>query len=239
MEWTRLLYKWLNYIQSGIYPPTCILCGDNTLSGRLLCEGCLREMPGNGPYCRRCGIPLTGSSDLCGQCGRKPPPVERSVIPFRYAPPLDYLIRQMKFHRRLELLPQLAQLMAESIVEREESLPRLLIPVPMHRKRIRQRGYNQALELARQLSRELGIPLDWKRCRRSRHTSSQTVLQGHERRANVRGAFTVRGKLPKHVAIVDDVVTTGATVQEFARTLRRAGVEVVEVWACARAGEDR
>ena len=152
-----------------------------------------------------------------------------------YAPPQDYLLQQLKFHRKLELVPLMADFLVESIRQRDGELPQLLLPVPMHRRRLRQRGYNQALELARELSRRLDIPVDWRRCRRQRHTVAQTSLQGRERRTNLRGAFVVSGALPSHVAIVDDVVTTGATVQEFARTLHRAGVDIVEVWACARA----
>lgn len=162
--------------------------------------------------------------------------MQRSYVPLHYAPPVDYLLQQMKFHQKLDLVPLLAGFIVDEVTQREGDMPELIVPVPMHRVRLRQRGYNQALELARELSKRLGIPLDWRSCRRQRHTVAQTSLQGKERRKNLRGAFALQGKLPSHVAIVDDVVTTGATVQEFALTLRRAGVETVEVWACARAG---
>lgn len=117
-------------------------------------------------------------------------------------------------------------------------MPHYLLPVPLHPERLRERGYNQALELARPLSRILGIPIAHRLCTRRRATLAQTSLDGGERRRNLRGAFLPSlGEMPRHVAIIDDVVTTGTTVEELARTLRLAGVEVVEVWACARAGK--
>ena len=177
---------------------------------------------------------------VCGPCNRHPPPFIRSHIPFRYEAPMDYLLLQLKFHQRLHLAPLLGTLMAEAIRGRAMTLPQSLLPVPLHPGRLRERGYNQALELARPLSQLLDIPIGYRLCRRQRATLAQTSLQGKDRRRNLRGAFSVeKGELPRHVAIVDDVVTTGATVEELARTLRRAGVETVEVWACARAGKDR
>jgi len=174
---------------------------------------------------------------LCGPCSRRSPPYARSIIPYRYGPPLDYLLQQLKFHQQLQIAPLLGGLLAEAVSDAGDSLPRLILPVPLHRSRLSDRGYNQALELARPLSCQLGIPLDWRSCRRLRSTPAQTSLQGRERRKNLRGAFRVSGELPGHVAIVDDVVTTGATVEEMAKALRGAGVGRVDVWAVARAGE--
>jgi ComF family protein len=143
----------------------------------------------------------------------------------------------LKFHRRLEAAPLLGALLAGAVMRSGEPLPELIVPVPMSHARLRQRGYNQALELARPVSRQLGIPLDWQSCRRARHTPAQTSLKARERRKNMRGAFVVQRGLPSHVAILDDVITTGATATELALALKRSGVARVEVWACARAGE--
>ena len=120
-------------------------------------------------------------------------------------------------------------------------LPDLLLSVPLHRRRLRQRGYNQALELARPLAQALHVPLRHDRLQRRRHTGAQTELDAVSRRRNVRGAFAVREgvALPAHVAILDDVMTTGATLAECARVLRRAGVARVDVWALARAPSPR
>jgi ComF family protein len=153
---------------------------------------------------------------------------------------MDFLLLQLKFHQKLHLASLLGGLLAEALEGRAAPLPDCLVPVPLHPQRLRERGYNQALELARVVSTRLAVPLDATLCVRQRATAPQTALDGKERRRNLHGAFTVReGNLPRHVAIIDDVVTTGTTVGELARTLRRAGVDTVEVWACARAGTRR
>jgi ComF family protein len=220
----------------GLYPPRCALCGEASDTECDLCAGCLSDLPRNDSACLRCGIPLSNGATLCGPCNHTPPPFERSIIPFRYAPPLDHLLQQLKFHQRLHLAPLLGDLLAGAVAARNEPLPELLLPVPLHKARLRERGYNQAVELARPLAQQLAIPLAHDRFRRVRHTAAQTSLKGKDRRKNLRGAFTVEGNLPGHVAILDDVVTTGATVNELARVLKRAGVESVEIWAIARAG---
>ena len=236
MSVTWKVYEWLKTAQSYLYPSLCTLCGRAACGPYDLCQGCLGDLSRNDHCCRCCGIPLEAEGLVCGPCSRKPPPFEHSIIPFRYAPPLDHLLQQLKFHRRLHLAPLLGELLADAVRREGEELPELLRPVPMNRSRIRERGYNQALDLARILSRSLSIPLDWRCCQRVRNTPAQTTLKRNERHRNLRGAFVVKGRLPHHVAIVDDVVTTGATVTEFARTLKRAGVRKVEVWACARSG---
>lgn len=232
------VYNWLEFVRFAIYPRRCVLCGRPGHADRDLCLGCQSELPWNRTACMLCGAMLETESTICGPCLRRPPPFARSHIPFRYEAPLDYLLPRLKFQQKLYLAPLLANLMAEAIRERDAPLPEVLLPVPLHAGRLRERGYNQALELARPLSRQLRIPLDLRLCTRQRDTLAQTSLKGAERRQNLRGAFVVSAAdPPRHVAIVDDVVTTGATVEEMARTLRRAGVEVVEVWACARAGK--
>jgi ComF family protein len=238
MDKDAKVYNWLKFVRYSLYPPRCVLCGRQGDAGMDLCRGCRDELPYNIRACRRCGAPLETSGAVCGPCNRHPPPFSLSCIPFRYEAPLDYLLQQLKFHQKLYLAPLLGGLMAEAIQGRSAPLPQCLLPVPLHTERLRERGYNQALELARPLSRLLDIPIEHRLCQRQRATSAQTSLQGTERRRNLRGAFVaVKGEMPRHVAIIDDVVTTGTTVEELARTLRRAGVETIEVWACARAGK--
>lgn len=239
MNWPNRVYNWLKYAQEWLYPSTCFLCGQPSHDSMALCNGCLADLPRNDNGCHCCGSPLSSVATVCGPCSSKPQPMKRSYAPLRYAPPVDYMLQQMKFHQKLELIPLMADLIAESVSRREGELPQVLLPVPLHHTRLKERGYNQALELAREISGRLGIPVDWQTCRRQRNTLAQTSLQGKERRSNLKGAFESLGALPSHVAIIDDVVTTGATVQEFAKTLRQAGVETVEVWACARAGAER
>jgi ComF family protein len=153
-----------------------------------------------------------------------------------YAPPADFLIKSLKFHDRPACARLMGEIIALSLQSRDiATLPECLLPVPLHPARLRERGFNQAIAIARPLARRLGLPLDPHSLRRVRHTAAQSTLPADRRRANVRGAFEVVADLPwRHVAIVDDVVTTGHTVDELARTLRRAGVERVEVWAWAK-----
>lgn len=233
-----MVYNWLIRSHQGLFPPRCALCDQPGAGGRDLCLGCLADLPRNNHACLRCGVPLSDGATLCGPCNHAPPPFERSIIPFRYAPPLDHLLQQLKFHQRLHLAPLLGELLAEAVMARNEPKPELILPVPLHRNRLRERGYNQAIELARPLVQQLAIPFAHDRLKRLRHTAAQTSLKGKERRKNLRGAFAVTGKLPGRVAVLDDVVTTGATVSELARSLKRSGVETVEIWAIARAGKD-
>ncbi len=156
------------------------------------------------------------------------------MIPLAYAPPVDRWILDLKFHARLPVAPLLARLLAGRL--RGEPLPTRVIPVPLHPRRLRERGFNQAVEIARPLCRDLGVALDWGAVRRVRATAHQVGADARARRRNVRGAFAAADDLRGlHVAILDDVVTTGATVGELARVLRRAGAARVEVWAVARA----
>lgn len=231
------VYNWLFYNRHGLYPPRCTLCGQPGAGSRDLCSGCLADLPRNDLACLRCGAPLHNGATLCGPCHHALPPFVQSTIPFRYAPPLDHLLQQLKFHQRLHLAPLLGGMLADAVAARDEPLPELILPVPLHNTRLRERGYNQAVELARPLAQQLAIPFAHDRLKRIRRTAAQTSLKGKERRKNLRGAFAVTGKLPGHVAILDDVVTTGATATELARTLKRNGVEIIEIWAVARAGK--
>jgi ComF family protein len=141
----------------------------------------------------------------------------------------------VKFRARFNLARLLGQCLALALVEQGSERPGLIIPVPLHRRRLRERGYNQALEVARAVSTALAIPIDTASCIRALHTNAQVGLDDRERRRNVRGAFAVlRPPAAPHVAILDDVVTTGSTVTELSRVLRRAGVKRVDVWAVAR-----
>ena len=160
---------------------------------------------------------------------------------FRFAPPVDDLIRQLKYHGVTANARVLGVLLAQTAQECGGEMPRLLVPVPLHASRLRERGFNQAAALARYAGRMLDIPSAGNLVRRVRDTPSQTSLSVEQRHRNVRGAFAVNGaralrKLSGagHVAIVDDVVTTGSTVAELKLTLLAAGVRWVDVWAVAR-----
>ena len=154
-----------------------------------------------------------------------------------YRPPTDYLIQRLKFSGELAVAPLLADLLAQKIAARTSPLPDLLIPVPLHRARLQERGFNQATELARHLGRRLNLTFEHRLCRRNRHTRPQSLTPTGLRYRNLRGAFSVSGELSsRHVVIIDDVMTSGHTSDELARVLRRAGAATVEVWIIARSG---
>jgi ComF family protein len=175
---------------------------------------------------------------MCGACLKRSPGFDAATAPLHYRAPADYLIQRLKFSGDLAIAPLLADMLAEKIAARNTPLPDILIPVPLHRTRLQERGFNQATELARRLGRRLALPVDHRRCRRDRNTRPQSLTPTGLRRRNLRGAFSVIGELPvdARVAIVDDVMTTGHTAEELARVLRHAGAARVEVWIVARSG---
>ena len=224
----------LKTIQRYLLSPVCVTCGQAAEGEMDLCRGCLAAMPYLGHACRRCALPLA-QAGVCGHCLKSPPPFEQTFSLFRYAHPVDHLIQQLKFNRRLVNARLLAVLMAEALRQQEQRLPDLIVPVPLHRRRLQTRGYNQAVELARPISKQLGVPMDFDCCQRVRATAVQSDLLAKQRRANIRGAFEVNDSLcGLQVAIIDDVMTTGNTVTELAQVMRERGARIVDIWVCAR-----
>lgn len=233
--------QWIDCAQSWLYPNRCILCGARGDDGLDLCAACRAELPYNHTACPRCGLPLPGDLPalMCGHCLRHPPRYARTLTLCRYTSPADHLIKQLKFHGKLAHARLLGELLAAQLATRIETPPQRIIPVPLHRTRLRERGFNQSVELARPIAARFGIPIDVRSCVRVRATPAQSTLPAAQRKANVRNAFHIRHSIPvRHVAILDDVITTGHTVNELAQALRRAGVPVVEVWAVARVAPD-
>jgi ComF family protein len=216
-------------------PWRCQLCGDPGTDGVDLCDGCIADLPRNTICCARCALPLASSAALCGACQRRLPPWDAAWAPFVYGWPLDRLEAGFKFGGDLACGRSLATLWRDTPLPLDR--PGLILPVPLHRQRLRERGYNQALELARPIAHALSVPLRHDVLVRHRASVPQTELDARTRRRNVRKAFALKltKALPAHVVIVDDVMTTGATLAECARTVKRAGVLRVDVWALARA----
>lgn len=172
---------------------------------------------------------------MCGACLHRPPPLDGVRAAFVYAEPLDRLLPRFKFHHDLAAGALLSALMVQALRrDPPADWPDALVPVPLHRARLRQRGYDQALELARPLARSCGLPLRADLLQRVHATRAQSELDAAARRRNLRRVFEVRGGVPAHVVLVDDVMTTGATLEAAARALRRAGVARVDAWVCAR-----
>lgn len=222
-----------------LLPRICVLCGDWAAEPFNLCPGCVRDLPGIGDACRRCALPLPSSgADVCARCTSAPPPFRRALAAFRYADPLDSLIQQLKYRGDITIAPTLGRMLAQRVTEEEAGGPECLLPVPLHPRRLRARGFNQSLEIARATGAVAGIPVKRHWVRRARDTPVQSRAQGiRARRLNVRGAFTASRRLARfrRVAIIDDVVTTGATAAELARVILAQGVESVDLWCVARA----
>ena len=233
------LNNWLSNIQDWLLPRLCPACGNATGAGRALCPGCEASLPILTAGCPRCAIPYEHPdvSGECGACQRHPPAYARSVALYRYAPPVDHFVRALKFHHDLGVAQLLGRRLAARLAELPDR-PDAIVPVPLHRQRLRLRGFNQALEIARPLARMLHVPLEPLLLERVRATGAQSDLPLEQRARNVHGAFAVRRGRPLHglrVALVDDVMTTGSTVQAASQALRGAGVEEVSVWVVARA----
>jgi ComF family protein len=241
-----MVYNWLRrglrLALSQAFPFNCAVCGQAAGgAGMDLCRACRGNLPWLKNACACCANPLpenaapaTGTL-LCGRCLRRAPWFERSHCAFIYREPVSWLLQGLKYHGRLSGIPVLSQMLVDYLQPRVEHRPQLIIPMPLHPARLRQRGFNQALEIARPLARQLDIPLSVDICIRQRNTLTQSELPAAKRAANVHNAFRIRSALAvKHVAIVDDVITTGATVNELARLLKRNGAETVQVWAVAR-----
>lgn len=220
-----------------LFPSSCLACGDAGLDGVDLCAACLDALPWHPQACARCALPLPGGvpGEACAACAIEPPPLAATHAACTYAAPLDRLLPRFKFHQDLAAGGLMSQLMGRAFAGLPP--PDALVPVPLHRARLRRRGYDQALELARPLGRALGIRVCPTLLVRHRDTSPQSTLDAQARRENLEDAFLVGGDddPPAHVALIDDVMTTGATLHAAAEALLDAGVRRVDAWVCARA----
>jgi ComF family protein len=229
--------NWLRGCARLLLPPRCLLCGGAGEDGRDLCTGCRADLPVNRHACARCALPLPAAAPLCGRCLKHPPPWSAAAAPLVYADPVDRLLLRYKFAGQLPAGALLGELMAAELARSGAAgAVDLVVPVPLHRSRLAERGYNQAWEIARQVARSLERRADPRLLERIRATPAQAGLGAAARRRNVRDAFraepAVRGL---RIALVDDVVTTGATVRAATLALRAAGALDVVVWAVARA----
>ena len=243
LAWQKGLVRFKQGLFSMIYPPVCLLCGDDgvLINGdvRDLCEACHKALQLNKYGCLRCGIPLQQAGAVCGSCLKKPPPFESLFTPYLYRGGIKELLVSLKFNRKLAHARLLGELMGERLANHlttNDRIPDAIVPVPLHPGRQRERGYNQALELVRPLAKRLNIPINHHLVVRKAETVKQTKLSADERRRNLKGAFALREgcSVPSYLVIFDDVVTTGTTVTELAKTLKRAGAKRIDVWAVAR-----
>lgn len=217
-----------------IAPQSCPWC-EQPAGSAGICAGCTRDLPWNRCACPGCALPQAAPV-LCRKCRRRPHRFDAAWAPFVLVPPVRQAIHRLKYGARFGPARTLGRLMAEQLAQRAGPLPDLIVPVPLHRGRQFLRGYNQARELARGLAERLPLRVDALAARRLRPTPDQIGLSAAARRRNLRGAFAIDRDLSgMHLALLDDVMTTGATMDELARAARAAGARTVEAWALARA----
>lgn len=214
----------------------CQLCHcDLSADNQWICNHCESSLPKSRPGCQTCATPITGNTPRCGQCLKSPPAIDQLVASFDYQFPINQWLPQFKFSHQSALAKWFAEQLIASLNLIDQQLPEAILPVPLHDKRMRQRGYNQAHLIARHLSRKLRVPLLDTAVKRHKTTEAQSGLSVKQRQINIRQAFTVKATLPKSVAIVDDVFTTGSTVNELSRTLKLHHCQRVEAWVVAHA----
>jgi len=232
---------------SNLFPSRCVLCSQTVKSPAIneaieLCEACFNKMPFNTACCVCCALPLpddNAGDTLCGRCIQKTPEYDYAHSVFRYEGDIIRLVHQLKFSEKITYARSIGEWLLSAYDSDEvlnKEAPDCLLPVPLHTSRLRQRGFNQSIEIARVLSIKRDIPIEYGAVIRERSTISQTGLNAKQRQKNIKTAFKVVSEMPyKNVLIIDDVVTTGSTVNELAKLLKKNNVERVGVLSIARA----
>jgi ComF family protein len=220
-------------LAEALLPQRCRICDGISGSG-LLCAPCTLELPWNDAACVRCALPMAAPGTCLG-CLRRAPRFDFAWAAFRLQVPVQHGVHALKYHADFSQARLFGELMARRLAARAAPLPGQLIPVPLHPLRLMRRGYNQALEIARVLARCCSLSLQPQAANRLRATEDQIGQSRAARRRNMRGAFAIEVDLTgAHIALIDDVMTTGATFDELARACRRAGAARIEAWAVAR-----
>lgn len=228
-------YKFVSITQRLRLPCICALCNQHSADHGAICGECRHHFRPIGTACYHCALPLPdGDFLICGYCTKKPPHIDQMIAAYRYEEPLRTLLHEFKFHEGLYLSSFLATLILDAIPQAAKETE-CLIPVPMHPKRLQQRGFNQAAELAKKLGRRLSRPCELTRCKKIINTASQASLNEQQRKKNLRKAFKTTPLPYSHVTLIDDLYTTGNTVNELAKTIKDQGVSRVDVWCVARA----
>lgn len=237
--------NWSNKIQSKLYPYTCFLCGETGDNSLDLCNECLSQFKSIHSSCTQCGIalnnsygphkPNTSKNSICGACLKKPPSFDQVKTLYHYEGAARFLIQSLKYQNKHSCARTMGTLMAKHLSS-QTIKPDAIIPIPLHRKRLLQRGFNQAAEIANYLQHSKNHRLQNKILKRVINTAQQMSLKAPQRKKNMQGAFSCQpvSKLP-YIILIDDVITTGSTANEAAKTLKKAGVKRVDVWAFARA----
>lgn len=231
----------LAQISNWCLPRICVGCSFNSNNSHVdLCSFCKTNLPWLDECCYQCGAPMDKITEsvVCEHCQQSPPPFNRLCALFTYQQPIIKLLGNLKFGKQLFPAQMFANLLMEAVLQYwyvKQPLPELIIPVPLHPRRHRQRGYNQAFEICAPLAKSLSIPVDLDFCQRIKYTQPQTRLEKEHRISNVADAFVARNKAYENVVILDDVITTGSTVKELSLALQNVGVKNIDVWCICRA----
>ena len=227
---------WLRHL-GHLLPSRCLLCEIGLLRHEgLLCTACLEALPRNPTYCAQCALPLA-TQGLCPDCLSRPPCFSKAIAPFQYLPPLAGLINQWKHAGDCRPLSLWLNLLEEAVLNsyQQAPLPELLVPVPLHWRRRLVRGFNQTEQMAHYLSKRLAIPVQHQLLKASAASHSQQGLNRRERQKNLANRFCLAATPPaQHLALIDDVMTTGATASHLAQLLMKAGATRVDLWLIAR-----
>ena len=233
---TSYAENWFERVLERVWPLFCLICNQRC-DLRLLCEDCWHELPWQESACLRCGLPLGVSATECGACLSRPPAYDATFCALRYESQAISLIQGFKYTRSMPYGRAIDAIMHHALTMNPliGSQASLLVPMPLHPVRQRERGFNQAMEIARPIGKRFGIPVASDLCMRERMTRVQAGLSAKERKGNMAGAFVMaRPVSADHVIIIDDVITTGATVQALSSCLKAAGIRWVSVIAVPR-----
>lgn len=218
------------------FPRHCLLCKLTAQNDQMICDDCYQTLPRTKTRCNTCGNKTLMPTKACDTCTNSPPAFDRTHILFDYEKPISSLITTYKFHETISLSQFFANEWISFFTQHKNNLPDILIPTPLHSQRLKERGFNQALEIAKPLAKHFHIPIDTTSCIRTKNTVAQAQLSLEKRQRNIKHAFTVQKRITAHhVGILDDVLTTGNTLQELSTVLKKQGVETISLFCCARA----
>ncbi len=238
---TGKFFVWTDQSLKAFFYNNCILC--DAMCEQDFCDACLQHLPGIPVH--HCPVCLSAfasdqaqlhPSQICGSCLSTPPAYDTTIAALTYTFPVDALIHALKYRAQLAIAPILARLLTDKLQRLESAhKPDLILPMPLHSRRLQERGFNQAIEIARYVAHALNIEINLTGCRRTRNTPPQTELPWKLRHKNMHNAFSCKLDLSdRHVAVIDDVMTTGATLNALAKQLRRQGAAKISNWVVAR-----
>lgn len=225
---------------ANVFPQRCLLCQTKSEQKIALCDECIKDLPIISYACLYCGIDLPQvDMTICGECLKNPMKNQIAIIPFHYQPPIDHFITQLKFRQKLITADILAKIYLPYLKKyylANPPWPEIVFPIPLHRQRLRERGFNQTLEIIKILQKESNFKIDYQNCERLKPTLSQANLNAKKRKQNMKDAFVLKKNINyQHIAIFDDVITTTNTIRSFIKIFKKTSVKRIDIWAIARA----